>query len=204
MLAQMIPLPPVTKALLAANFAVFIAQEWLGDALTIYLGLWPIGLPAIPGLPGFLPWQVVTYGFLHGSLMHILFNMLAVYMFGSEIERVIGARRYINLYFGSVVTAALTQLTVQALAGGDPLPTVGASGGVFGLLLAFAVFFPNRIIMLLIPPIPLPARMLVVLYGGLELFLGVTGTQQGVAHFAHLGGMLGAWLVIRQWLRRAR
>ncbi len=200
----MLPLPPVTKALLVANFVMFVAQEWLGDVLTIYLALWPLGLPAIPGLPGFQPWQVVTYGFLHGSLMHILFNMLAVYMFGSEIERVIGQRRYLNLYFGSVVTAALTQLVVQALAGADPLPTVGASGGVFGLLLAYGLFFPNRIIMLLIPPIPLPARLMVVLYGGLTLFLGVTGTQQGVAHFAHLGGMLGAWLVIRQWMHRAR
>ena len=200
----MIPLPPVTKALLFANFAAFVAQEWLGDGLLLYLALWPVGLPAMPGLPGFLPWQVVTYGFLHGSLMHILFNMLAVYMFGSEVERVLGPRRYLNLYFGSVVTAALTQLAVQALAGADTLPTVGASGGVFGLLLAYGLFFPNRIIMLLIPPIPLPARLMVVLYGGLELFLGVTGTQQGVAHFAHLGGMLGAWLVIRQWMRRAR
>ncbi len=200
----MIPVPPVTTALLVANFAAYVAQEWFGDGLLLYFALWPVGLPAVPGLPGFLPWQVVTYGFLHGSLMHILFNMLAVYMFGSEVERVIGSKRYLNLYFGSVITAALTQLAVQALAGSDPLPTVGASGGVFGLLLAYGLFFPNRIIMLLIPPIPLPARLMVVLYGGLELFLGVTGTQQGVAHFAHLGGMLGAWLVIRQWMRRTR
>lgn len=200
----MLPVPPVTRLLLVANFAMFGAQAIFGDVLTLYLALWPVGMPSIPGLPGFQPWQVVTYGFLHGSLMHILFNMLAVYMFGGEVERVIGPQRYVNLYFGAVITAALTQLVVQALAGADPLPTVGASGGVFGLLLAYGLFFPNRIVMLLIPPIPLPARMLVVLYGGIELYLGVTGTQQGVAHFAHLGGMLGAWLVIRQWLRRTR
>ncbi|MBI1965063.1 MAG: rhomboid family intramembrane serine protease [Betaproteobacteria bacterium] len=200
----MLPLPPVTRALLFANFAAFAAQTFYGDALLVYFALWPLGMPSLPGLPGFLPWQIVTYGFLHGSLMHILFNMFAVYMFGGEVERVIGPKRYLNLYFGAVITAALTQIAVQSIAGADPLPTVGASGGVFGLLLAFGLFFPNRIILLLIPPVPLPARLLVVLYGALELFLGVTGTQQGVAHFAHLGGMLGAWLVIRQWLRRTR
>ena len=85
------------------------------------------------------------------------------------------------------------------MAAGEPYPTVGASGGVFGVLLAYAMVFPRRTVMLLIPPIPLPARVFVLLYGALELYLGVTGTAQGVAHFAHLGGMLGAWLLLRYW-----
>ena len=89
-----------------------------------------------------------------------------------------------------------------ALAGGAPYPTVGASGGIFGLLLAFAMYFPRQTIVLLIPPIPMPAWLFVTLYGALELFLGVTGEQAGVAHFAHLGGMVGAWLLIRYWRGR--
>jgi membrane associated rhomboid family serine protease len=102
------------------------------------------------------------------------------------------------LYFASVIAAAITQLAFAAVSGGV-YPTVGASGGVFGLLLAYAIYFPHNRIMLLFPPVPMPARLFVVLYAALELFLGVTGTQEGVAHFAHLGGMVGAWLLLRMW-----
>ena len=106
-------------------------------------------------------------------------------------------------YFASVLTAALTQLFVPALFGAPPAPTIGASGGVFGLLLAYALMFPQRKIMLLIPPIPMPAWVFATLYAGIELFLGVTSSLSGVAHFAHLGGMVGSALVVMQW-RRAR
>ncbi len=124
--------------------------------------------------------------------------MFALYMFGSALERVFGARRYAVLYFASVIAAAITQLVFAAVSGGV-YPTVGASGGVFGLLLAYAIYFPHNRIMLLFPPVPMPARVFVLLYAALELFLGVTGTQEGVAHFAHLGGMIGAWLLLRLW-----
>jgi membrane associated rhomboid family serine protease len=144
----------------------------------------------------------VSYAFLHGSLAHILINMLAVYMFGADLERLWGARRYITYYMASAVAAAISQLLVAAWTGSQD-PTIGASGAVFGLLLAFAIYFPQRVIVPLIPPIPMPARVFVALYGALELFLGITGTQTGVAHFAHLGGMLGGYLVIRYW-RAAR
>ena len=97
-----------------------------------------------------------------------------------------------------MLAAALVQLLFNLVIGSQA-PTVGASGGLFGLLLAFAMMFPDRIITPLIPPIPMRAKVFVAIYGGLELFLGVTGTQQGVAHFAHLGGMLGGYLVIRYW-----
>jgi membrane associated rhomboid family serine protease len=93
---------------------------------------------------------------------------------------------------------------VSSIANWPPYPTIGASGGVFGLLLAFGLFFPHRTVMLLIPPVPLPAWLFVTLYGLLELTLGVTGTSQGVAHFAHLGGMLGGWLMIRSWRGKSR
>ena len=192
--------PPVTRALIIVCVAMFGIELAVGGELIAYLALWPIGTPpAYTGALGFQPWQVITYGFLHSGFGHLAFNMLALYMFGKDIEQAIGSQRFFNLYFVSVIAAGITQLVFAAVAGGAPYPTVGASGGVFGVLLAFAVFFPRRIIMMLIPPIPMPARVLVLIYGLLELYLGVTGTQQGVAHFAHLGGMLGAWLLIIYW-----
>jgi membrane associated rhomboid family serine protease len=194
-------LPPVTKTLLIANIAVFLLQEFLGDILIVWFGLWPLHTPAAYGA-GFMPWQVISYGFLHGSLMHIGFNMLALYMFGGQLELVFGQRRFLVYYLGCVFAAALTQLLVTSAMGGDASPTVGASGGVFGLLLAYGLLFPHRKIMLIFPPIPMPAWLFVSLYGLLEIYLGITGTQSGVAHFAHLGGMLGGWILIRQWRKR--
>jgi membrane associated rhomboid family serine protease len=140
--------------------------------------------------------------------MHLFFNMLALFMFGSEIERTWGGRRYFIYYLTCIVSAAIAQLAVQSMGGGladangTPVPTVGASGGVFGLLLAFGMMYPRRTVMLLLPPIPMPAWLLVTLYGALELFLGITGTQSGVAHFAHLGGMAGGFLLIQYWRGR--
>jgi membrane associated rhomboid family serine protease len=197
---------PVTQILLLANVAVFMLQSFAEPLLIGTFALWPLHIPAAnqPDGAGFAPWQLVTYSFLHGNLMHLLFNMLALYMFGSDIERVFGARRFAAYYFVCVVTAAVTQLLVSAAGNLPPYPTVGASGGVFGLLLAFGLYFPRRTVMLIFPPIPMPAWVFVTLYGALELFLGVTGTQEGVAHFAHLGGMLGGYLMIRSWRSRSR
>ena len=189
-------MPPVTQALLIANVAFFFLQNAVPrDAFM----LWP---PAAGPLGSrFEIWQVVTYSFLHANLAHIFFNMLALYMFGGEIERLVGSRFYAAYYFVAVVSAALTHLVVTSWLGGPPVPTVGASGGVYGLLLAFALYFPHRRVILLFPPIPLPARVFVFGFAALELFFGVTGTAQGVAHFAHLGGMVGGWLMI-QYRRR--
>ena len=175
----------------------------VGDALILYLGLWPLGTASIyGGMPGFQPWQIITYGFLHGSPMHIFVNMFALYMFGGQLERLFGPKRFLNLYLASIIAAGLSQLAYAAFTGADPYPTIGASGGVFGILLAFAMYFPRQTIMLLIPPIPMPAWLFVTLYGLVELFLGVSGREINVAHFAHLGGMLGAWLMIQYWRGR--
>jgi rhomboid family protein len=193
-------MPRATQAIIGANVVVFLLQNVMGDWATVWFALWPLNASAAFGPEvGFAPWQLVTYGFLHGGLAHIFFNMFAVYMFGSTLEQLFGTRWYVALYFVSVVTAGLAQLGVSALMG-SPYPTLGASGGVFGLLLAFGMYFPKRRIMLIFPPIPMPAWVAVTGYGALELFLGVTGTQAGVAHFAHLGGMLGAFFMI-QWRR---
>jgi membrane associated rhomboid family serine protease len=196
-------IPPVTRALIVINIAMFLLDMVVGDALTLNLALWPIGTMTMAGgSHGFQPWQLITYSFLHGNLTHLFFNMFALYMFGGELERLFGQKRYFNLYFVSVIVAAIVQLIFSALAGGDPYPTVGASGGVFGLLLAYGMYFPRRTLILLFPPIPMPAWLFVTLYGLLELYFGVTGTAAGVAHFAHLGGMLGAWILIRHWRGR--
>ncbi len=198
----MFSIPPLTWALLVTNGLVFLLQQAADPQLVAWFALWPLHGSSAFGTTGFLPWQPITYSFLHGSTLHLLVNMLALYMFGSDIERVFGQRRYLAYYFTCVLTAAVSQLVVSALTGSPPYPTVGASGGVFGLLLAFGMYFPRRTVMLLFPPIPMPAWLFVTLYGLLELYLGVTQSVTGVAHFAHLGGMLGGYLMIRYWRGR--
>jgi rhomboid family protein len=190
--------PPATRALILINVAVFLLQQFAGDAIAQLFALWPLG-------GGFRPWQLITYAFLHdpNNILHIFFNMFALYMFGGALEGYWGGRRLVLFYLVCVLTAALTQLAVQYPSGAQE-EVIGASGGVFGVLLAFAWYFPRQRIILLFPPIPMPAWVFVTLYGLLELFLGVTGTQQGVAHFAHLGGMLGGALCILYWRARHR
>ncbi|WP_034411880.1 rhomboid family intramembrane serine protease [Derxia gummosa] len=185
---------PVVPSLIAINVLLFFLQGSRGDLMLF--ALWPIEA-------GFLPWQLVTSAFLHGSLTHLAFNMFGLWTFGRELESLLGALRFLTLYFASVVTAAVVQLVFVAIAGSHSY-TLGASGGVFGLLLAWAAFFPESEIVPIFPPIPIRARVFAAIYAVIELVLGVTGTAQGVAHFAHLGGMLGAWLLIRRWEWRAR
>jgi membrane associated rhomboid family serine protease len=196
-------LPPITRALIVVNVLMFAGEFLLGNGLTLRLALWPIHTGAMSeGLLSFQPWQLLTYAFLHAGVWHLFVNMFAVYMFGSQLEMLWGPKRFLNLYLVSVLVAGVAQLAIADLASAEPYPTIGASGGVFGLLLAFAMYFPKRTIVLLIPPVPMPAWLFVTLYGVLELYLGVTGTQAGVAHFAHLGGMAGAWLMIQYWRGR--
>jgi membrane associated rhomboid family serine protease len=193
----MFAMPPATQALIVVNVLVFLLQQATGDHFTYPFALWTLG----PGSP-FQYWQLVTYGFLHGSWAHLFFNMLALYMFGAEIERLWGPRRYLIYYFACVVSAAIAQLVVSIILNSGVGQVIGASGGVFGVLLAFGMMFPRRMVMLLIPPIPMRAWVLVSVYGAIELFMGLTGTQPGVAHFAHLGGMAGGFLLIQYWRGR--
>jgi membrane associated rhomboid family serine protease len=193
---------PAILVLVIANVAVYLLQMQASDGLTINFALWPLGsyTDYTNGITvGFQPWQLVTTAFLHdpSSSMHLLLNMFALYMFGRDVEMAMGTKRFAWLYGASILTASLIQLmVVTANVDEGIVPTVGASGGVFGVLLAFGVLFPKRRVMLLIPPIPMPAWVLVAGYAVLSLASGVLGTQQGVAHFAHLGGMLGAALVL--------
>ncbi len=187
-------LEPVTRALLFINIGVFLLQQVFYAPMMVNFALWPGGAQ-------FAPWQLVTYAFLHGGFAHLAFNMLGLMVFGNDLERLWGPRRFATYYLASVVTAVLTQIVVtQAM--GAYVPTVGASGGIYGLLLGFAVKFPERRIVPLIPPIPMPARVYAFIFAGLELLLGVTGTASGVAHFAHLGGMLGGLVMLLLWRRK--
>ncbi len=193
-------MPPFIQFLITANVIVYLLQGLLGPVLIQWFALWPGHWSWIL----VTPWTLVSYSFLHGGLMHIAFNMFAIWMFGSDLERVWGPRRLAVAYFLGVVMGALAQIVVGEAFGGGGLPVIGASAGVFAVLLSYAIVFPDRRVMLLFPPIPMPARVFVALYGAIELFLGVTGTASGVAHFAHLGGMLGGWIAWRYGKSRSR
>jgi membrane associated rhomboid family serine protease len=186
------------NCLIAANVLVYLLQFLSGGAVDDLFALQP--LQPIEGQPHFHLWQIVTYAFLHSTenYWHLLFNMFGLWMFGTGIERYVGPRRLLVCYFASIVTAALAQLTVPILFGAPPEATIGASGGVFGLILAYAVMFPKSKVAVYFV-IPMPTWLFATLYAALELFQGVTGSQSGVAHFAHLGGMVGSALVILQW-----
>jgi membrane associated rhomboid family serine protease len=184
----------MTQTLLLVTIGASALAFAVGGELFEWFALWPLG-------SGFAPWQLLSYALLHGGLPHLAFNMYGLWMFGAELERSWGPRRLLQYYVVSVLAGGLVQLAVAS----DtpvPYPTVGASGGLFGLLLGYAMLFPHRTIMLLFPPIPMPAWLFAVLFGLLELTLGVAGEPSGIAHFAHLGGMLGGWLMLRYWRGR--
>jgi membrane associated rhomboid family serine protease len=193
---------PVVFLLVALCILAFVAELGAGASLLEWLALWPPGLVDAEGVDavGFHPWQVVTYAFLHGSPLHLMLNLYALWLFGSPLERRWGPESFAGFYLACVVGAALIQLAVAELAlagGGIARPVVGASGGVFGLLLAFGMRYPDVRLMLLFPPMPVRARTFVIGYGVVELVAGVTGTAEGIAHFAHLGGMLTGYLLLR-------
>lgn len=163
----------------------------------------------MPGSQYFQPYQIATHMFMHGNLMHLLFNMLALYIFGPMIEMVWGHRRFLFYYIFCGVGAYILYTGVQwwelRQMGMDPrawnVPMLGASGAVFGILAAFAYLFPNQIISLLFPPISLKAKYFVPIMAGLELFYGVQRFSTGVAHFAHLGGAVFGFILIMIWYR---
>jgi membrane associated rhomboid family serine protease len=201
-------LTPAVRALLYANFIAFGltwpllgSQTLFGDRPFDLFALWPLSA-AQAGYPPFEPWQLVTYAFLHAGWLHILSNMFAVYMFGPDCESLLGTRRFSIYYLACVVGAGVCQLLVTKYLYPAPFSTVGASGGIFGILLLYGMAYPHRQLLLLFPPIPMPAWLFVALYGLFELWLGVSQSAQGVAHFAHLGGMATGYLLILYWRAR--
>lgn len=191
-------LPPVIKNLLILNIGIFLLTfmvqgSSLENMIIQLFALWGINSP----YGTFLPWQLVTYMFLHGGFMHLFFNMLALWMFGNELENYWGSKRFLTYYFVTGIGAGLIQLTVQFLEGSG-VPTVGASGGVFGVLLAFGMMFPDRIIFFNFF-IPIKAKYFVMIYGAIELISGFSGMKTGIAHFAHLGGMIFGFILLKYW-----
>lgn len=220
-MSQVLRTPPVVLNLLAINILVFLAfsvlplgaKNWMLANLALFY----------PASPYFMPHQLVTYMFMHGSFEHIFFNMFALWMFGRILEQSLGSKRFLVYYFVTGIGAALIQLGVSAIEIGSVaqavneglvpagnledrinMPTLGASGAVFGILLAFGMLYPNATLMLLIPPIPIKAKYFVIIYGALELFFGVSGTMDNIAHFAHLGGMLWGFLLLWYWKKKGK
>jgi membrane associated rhomboid family serine protease len=198
-------IPPVTRALLIANVLVFVVQALTGDLLVGTFALWPMASAQYPGAPSFEIWQLLTYGFLHGSLTHLMFNMLALYMFGAPLERHLGSAEFLLFYFVTGIGAGLATLAVNWYSGLGYVPVVGASGAIFGLLLAFATYFPDTRILFMFF-IPMRAPMAVLVFAGIELFSMFTGTRSGVAHLTHLAGLAFGWLylVVRLGINPAR
>lgn len=188
------PLTPGVKALLIANGVLFLLQTVM-PALTVYGGLTPAAV-----LESFWIWQPVTYMFLHAGLMHVAFNMLAVWMFGTELEQIWGTRAFMRFYLLCGLGAAATQMVMSLL----PFQfatdlylttTVGASGAIFGLLAAFGIMFANRPIFMYFL-FPVPARIFALITGAFALFWAVTSPQGGIAHLAHLGGLVTGWALM--------
>ena len=199
---------PIVPTLLLINGVMFVLELSDTSGKLIYaLALWPLSAASsglfIDTAPQFQIWQLLTYAFLHGSVMHLLLNMYALWLFGTRMENVWGSRTFAVYYFVCVIGAGVVQLLVASQGSGEGgiYPTVGASGGVFGLLLAFAYTYPNEKLMLLFPPVAMSAKWFVLIYGIIELWAGVTGTLAGIAHFAHLGGMLFGFVLLWYWRR---
>lgn len=196
-------LPRVITALLIANVAAFLLQFVL-RGYVYPLMLWPIdtATPWQWSNRSFLPWQLLTYGFLHADLGHLFFNMLALVMFGSQLEHRWGQRKFLTYYLVCVASAGLCQLLLASFMvaqGQAPYPTLGASGGVYGVVLAFGLLFPNERVVMFPLPFFLRARTVAIIFAAGSLFYGIVGARDGIAHFAHLGGMLGGWLLLRYW-----
>lgn len=186
--------PPGIKYLLIWNIIFFLATTsivstgWtpLGKMLEHLLVLQPFG-------NGFRPWQLVTYMFLHADVSHIFFNLFALWIFGQALENLWGTKRFVIYYFLTGIGAGLIHIFIQGAS------AIGASGAVFGILLGFGMMFPDKYIILLFPPIPIKAKYFVGIYGGIELFSGLTRPDSGVAHFAHLGGLIVGFILIKLW-----
>ena len=206
-------IPKVTKNLILVNIVVFVATLLNEEFMISTFGMF------YPSSPYFRWWQPVTHMFMHGGFWHIFFNMYTLFIFGVVVERIIGSKKFLLFYFICGLGAAALQMGTQylemqsflasdsqaALKGIVALkstPTVGASGAIYGVLMAYAMLFPESRMTLIFPPVTLSAKWMVVIFAAIELFTGVVGWADGIAHFAHLGGMLIGWLMIRIWKRR--
>ena len=190
---------PVTVHLIIINVIVFLATRANPDFMYNNFALF------YPATPWFKIWQPLTYMFMHGGFWHLFFNMYSLYIFGMAVERITGRNRFMILYFLCGFGAAAAQLGVQALMPAiQAVPTVGASGCIYGVIIAFAMIFPEAKLTLIFPPITLSAKWMAVIFIGLEIFFSISGAQANVAHVAHLGGALIGFLLIWWWYKRRK
>lgn len=203
-------IPTVTKNLVAINILMFIATLVNENFMVANFAMF------YPASPFFKPWQILTHMFMHGGFWHIFFNMYSLLMFGSILERSLGPKKFLIFYFVTGLGAVALHTGVEwmqakvFIANGIAqayqqllvTPTLGASGAIYGLLIGFAMLYPQARLTLIFPPIPMTAKWLVIIFAAIELFSGINGIQDGVAHFAHLGGMLFGWLLIRWWRKQ--
>lgn len=192
-------LPPATINIIIVNAILFLATLVNQDFMIRTFAMFP------PESPLFRWWQIITHMFMHGGFWHILFNMYTLFIFGMVVERTIGTKKFLVYYFLCGLGAAALHIGVQALTDASLyVPTLGASGAVYGVLLAYAYLFPDNKLTLLFPPVTLSAKWMVLIFLGIELITGITGTAEGVAHFAHLGGALMGWLLMVWWRKSHR
>ena len=181
-------LPIVTRNLLLVNIIMFlftlVNEQFMIKTFAMFY----------PGSPFFHPWQIVTHMFMHGGFWHIFFNMYTLFIFGLVLERAIGSKKFLVFYFITGLGAVALLYT----------PTVGASGAIYGILIGYAMMYPDSVLTLIFPPISLKAKWFVLIFAAIELLFGVTGSITSVAHFAHLGGMLFGWLLMLWWKRTGR
>ena len=198
-------IPVVTRNLLYVNVIMYVATLINEDFM---VGTFAMFYPASPF---FRWWQPLTHMFMHGGLWHILFNMYSLVMFGMVVERALGTRKYLLFYFITGLGAVALHTAVEWLEitflGGNLAtafysPMVGASGAIYGVLVAFAMIYPQARLTLIFPPVTLDAKWWVIIFIGIELLTGITGTAIGIAHFAHLGGALFGWLLIKYWRKK--
>lgn len=205
-------IPTVTKNLVAINILMFIATLINENFMVTNFAMF------YPASPFFKPWQILTHMFMHGGFWHIFFNMYSLLMFGSILERSLGPKKFLIFYFVTGLGAVALHTGVEwmqarvfiangaagAYHGLLMTPTLGASGAIYGILIGFAMLYPQARLTLIFPPIPMTAKWLVIIFAAIELFSGINGIQDGVAHFAHLGGMLFGWLLIRWWRKHGK
>ncbi len=198
-------IPPITRNLLVINILVYALQNLLTTNVEMLGGLYYFDSPQ------FHLWQPLTYMFMHGGLTHLFFNMFALWMFGGIIEQTLGQKRFVTYYMACGLGAALIQELAQWAAvnfAGDVTAyytcTVGASGAIYGILLAFGMLYPEERMFVFPLPVPIKAKWFVCGYVVIELFSALSQQGDGVAHVAHLGGMLFGWLLLRYWRRHPR
>lgn len=211
-------IPPVTKNIIIINLIIYVATAISPDFMVEKFAIF------YPASPFFRFWQPITYMFMHGGFWHIFFNMYSLFIFGTVLERSLGSKKFLVFYFltglgalalhtgleyfqilyysneivkGSSVAAASVERLMMT-------PTLGASGAIYGVLIGYAMLYPDSVLTLIFPPVSLKAKWFVIIFAVIELVTGIFGTMDGVAHFAHLGGMLFGWLLILWWKHNRR